>query len=100
MMKPDQRYVVKYRMHAKEAWSFAHEGQTFQCDKKTARERFEFLLSCGKTGVKVYGLDVWHVNIEDLSRPLNGTGWVGQSVLSQYVDDDAPVGEWAPKVAA
>jgi hypothetical protein len=79
---------------------FAPEGESYQCDKKTARERFDVLLSCGRDGVTVYGLYVWQVQIHDLSRPLDGLEWSGQPVLSQYVDDEVPVGEWAEKVAA
>ena len=72
--------------------------------RREAMSMFEFVVQCGKLGAAYEGVRPWRVSIEDsrIAKPkgefVNGaTVPCAHVLLSQFVDDDEPVGPWAEK---
>jgi hypothetical protein len=101
----DKHYVVKYLIFKSpdpsHDWTYAPDGEAYECTRETALARFEALIAAGKLGAPVFGLVPFHVRIEDtrIAKP-KGKEPMRNVMLSQYVPDDYALGPWADERAA
>jgi hypothetical protein len=107
MPKPDTRYVVKYRAfrptNDENDWTYAPDGEAYECTREQALARFDALVIAGQLGVPVCGLVPFHVRIEDVQIPSASTKKpepMRNVMLSRYVPDDESVGPWARELVA
>lgn len=114
MSKIDKHYVVKYRSfkptNDENDWTYAPDGDAYECTREMALARFEALLAAGRLGTPIFGLVPFHVRIEDTRLPQASTKAPkkrGEKIepmknvmLSQYVPDDYALGPWAEERAA
>jgi len=96
----DKHYVVKYRvfkpMTDEHDWTYAPDGEAYECTREQAEARFEVLLLCGRMKLPVCGLVPFHVRVEDMRiHGPKGREPMRNVVLSQYVPDDYALGPWA-----
>lgn len=105
MSKNDAHYVVKYRAFKptdeNADWTYAPDGEAYECTRETALARFEALLIAGKLGAPMFDIVPFHVRIQDtrIAGP-RGEEPVQNMMLSQYVPDDYALGPWAEERAA
>jgi phage-related baseplate assembly protein len=100
-----KHYLVKYLIFQSpdpsHDWTYAPDGEAYECTRETALARFETLIIAGKLGAPIFDLVPFHVRIEDMRLPrARGKEPMRNVMLSQYVPDDYALGPWAEDQAA